>query len=112
MEKLCKLKSNKYFYSYLDELVEAGRLKNLRNIKEARGKNRAEEMLRSGIGKHVIWKTEDICLVPSESSDTSYNVHIIKATCECASSTQGGNYERVSIVKLSNHSAIASPMYE
>lgn len=60
-------------------------------MKEAKGKGRAEEMLKSGYGKMVVWSSEWKCTIPSETTPHQiYNVDIVKVTCGCLSSTQGG----------------------
>ena len=72
----------------------SGRLKNMRHQKEQRGKLLAEDMMKAGLDRLIVWRTETQCLVPSQTSDMSYEVDLLKATCSCPASTQGGIFKQ------------------
>lgn len=81
-----------YFcFSYMDELAKSGRLKNVKTLKEQKGRLVAEHMLMAGMDKAVQWVTSTECKIPSQTtSGTFYDVDIVNVTCNCPASTQGG----------------------
>ena len=75
----------------MDQLAKSGRLKNLRAIKEEKGKRTAENMIMAGMDKLIIWLTETRCKVPSQSiPNLLYDVDVVNVNCSCPASTQGG----------------------
>ena len=56
------------------------------------GKKLAETMMSQGWANIIVWHSDDVCYVPSQSSpqESGYLVDIIHATCECQAASQGG----------------------
>ena len=78
-------------FSYIEDLVKAGRLPNTRQQRDSRGRETAEHLMKAGIGAQITWMDDVKCKVPSQSSNgIYYNVDIARATCTCPASTQGG----------------------
>lgn len=77
----------------MDELGKHGSLKNMRLIKEKRGRNIAENMLKAGMRKTFKWITSTVCVVPSQTSEgTLYEIHLWNCSCTCPASTQRGQF--------------------
>ena len=75
----------------MDELAKAGRLNSSRFMKEQRGQREAEKLMRNGYAAFIEWITQSVCHVPSSlDMNKRYKVDIIRATCECPASSQGG----------------------
>ena len=59
----------------MDELAKHGRLKNLRTLKEKRGRSVAENMIKAGFGQRIEWISSTQCFVPSQTTtETLYEV--------------------------------------
>lgn len=58
---------------------------------ETRGRLVAENMLRGGYDKRILWESSTVCRVPSQIEEgTEYRVDIAAGKCQCPASTQGG----------------------
>ncbi|XP_014675608.1 PREDICTED: uncharacterized protein LOC106815634 isoform X2 [Priapulus caudatus] len=78
--------------SYLEGLKKAGRIKNKSASRESQGRRKAEQMISQGWANIVLWQTNHVCYVPSETlpATAGYLVDIMHATCECQAASQGG----------------------
>ncbi|CAG2223089.1 unnamed protein product [Mytilus edulis] len=78
------------FYNYIEQLARSGRMKNMRNEKDKRGQLLAEEMMKAGLDRLIEWETDTQCIVPSQTNQNTYEVDLLKATCNCPAAPQGG----------------------
>ena len=78
--------------SYKEELAQVGRLKRGTKIPVAKG--RAQNMALAGKDKDIVWESNFVCQVPSETSETpiSYQVDLLRLTCQCPVASQTGWY--------------------